>query len=77
LLIGAGHVNSSASYWKGKIDDVRIYRTALGETELAEVNDWLGDADGDGLGNGPDGSGEQTRTARTRMATGWAITRRH
>jgi len=52
LLIGAGHVNSSASYWKGKIDEVRIYRTALGETELAEVNDWLGDADGDGLGNG-------------------------
>ena len=52
LLIGAGHVNVPESFWRGAIDDVRIYREALGANELAAVNDWLGDPDGDGLVNG-------------------------
>ena len=52
LWIGAGHVNTADAYWRGRIDDVRIYRSALGTNELAEVNDWLGDPDGDGLING-------------------------
>ena len=52
LRIGGGHVNPESSYWKGKIDDVRIFRSALGTNELAEVNDWIGDPDGDGLSNG-------------------------
>ncbi|HRT04382.1 MAG TPA: hypothetical protein P5204_01660, partial [Kiritimatiellia bacterium] len=52
LKIGGGHVNAADAFWKGKIDDVRIYRTALSTNELAEANEWLGDADGDGLSNG-------------------------
>ncbi|MGD9612820.1 MAG: LamG-like jellyroll fold domain-containing protein, partial [Kiritimatiellia bacterium] len=52
LRIGGGHVNAAEAYWQGKIDDVRIYRAALSTNELAEVNEWLGDADGDGLSNG-------------------------
>ena len=54
LRIGGGHVNPDSSYWRGKIDEVRIYRSALGTNELAEVNEWIGDADGDGLSNGRD-----------------------
>ena len=52
LLIGGGHVNVPEAFWRGKIDDVRIYRQALSTNELAAVNDWLGDPDGDGLVNG-------------------------
>jgi concanavalin A-like lectin/glucanase superfamily protein/thrombospondin type 3 repeat protein len=52
LRIGSGHVNAPDSYWKGAIDDLRIFKTALGTNELATVNEWIGDADGDGLGNG-------------------------
>ncbi|NCC92077.1 MAG: LamG domain-containing protein, partial [Opitutae bacterium] len=52
LWIGAGHVNSSSAFWRGRIDDVRIFRSALGSNDLVAVNDWLGDADGDGLSNG-------------------------
>ncbi len=52
LRIGGGHVNTPDAYWKGAIDDLRIFRTALGSNALAAVNDWIGDADGDGLSNG-------------------------
>jgi|GEM_PF-1254361 len=52
LRIGGGHANAADAYWKGRIDDVRIYRAALGSNELGQVNDWIGDADGDGLTNG-------------------------
>ena len=52
LLIGGGHVNIPDAFWQGKIDDVRIFRAALGTNELALVNDWIGDADGDGISNG-------------------------
>ncbi|MGD9782607.1 MAG: LamG-like jellyroll fold domain-containing protein, partial [Kiritimatiellia bacterium] len=52
LWIGRGHVNADVSLWRGAIDDVRIYREALGTDELAEVNEWIGDPDADGLNNG-------------------------
>jgi methylaspartate ammonia-lyase len=52
LRIGGGHVNLVDSYWRGGIDDVRIFRSALGTNGLAAVNEWVGDADGDGLSNG-------------------------
>ena len=45
-------MNADVSFWQGKIDDVRIFRAALGTNELAKVNDWIGDADADGLSNG-------------------------
>ena len=50
--IGRGHVNEDNSYWQGKIDDVRVFRAALDTNALVEVNDWIGDPDGDGLNNG-------------------------
>ncbi|HPT17013.1 MAG TPA: hypothetical protein PK388_07000, partial [Kiritimatiellia bacterium] len=52
LWLGRGHVNADGSHWRGALDDVRIYRTALDAVALAAVNDWIGDADGDGLNNG-------------------------
>ncbi|MBP7829429.1 MAG: LamG domain-containing protein, partial [Kiritimatiellae bacterium] len=52
LFIGCGHVNQPDSYWKGKIDDVRFFRTALESNQLGQVNEWIGDADEDGLING-------------------------
>ena len=52
IMIGGCALNEELSYWKGWIDDVRIYRRALSAEELARVNDWLGDLDGDGLANG-------------------------
>ncbi|HRT06732.1 MAG TPA: hypothetical protein P5204_13640, partial [Kiritimatiellia bacterium] len=52
LRIGGGHVNVPAAYWRGGIDDVRIFRRALDANALAAVNDWVGDADGDGKSNG-------------------------
>ena len=52
LWIGRGHVNADLSYWRGGIDDVRIFRSALGTNELAAVNDWIDDADEDGWSNG-------------------------
>jgi hypothetical protein len=36
----------------GRIDDVRVFRRALDANALAAVNDWVGDADGDGATNG-------------------------
>lgn len=50
--IGAGHANVGDSYWKGSIDDVRLYRQGLTSNELFAAVEWLGDADGDGLQNG-------------------------
>ncbi|HPT17379.1 MAG TPA: hypothetical protein PK388_08855, partial [Kiritimatiellia bacterium] len=52
LWIGRGHVNADVAYWHGALDDVRIFRSALGANELALANEWAGDADGDGLDNG-------------------------
>ncbi len=52
LYIGRGHVDPAESWWSGRIDDVRIFRAALGTHALGEVNEWIGDADGDRLTNG-------------------------
>ena len=52
LRIGCAHMNTPESYWQGKLDDLRIYRAALGSNDLGAVNEWIGDADGDRLTNG-------------------------
>ena len=54
LRIGVGHVNEAEAFWMGRIDDIRIFRSALDELALASVNDWIGDEDADGLPNGPE-----------------------
>ena len=49
LRIGHNGVWSpDISYWKGKIDDVRLYYTALDSLQIADLYDALGDLDGDG-----------------------------
>ncbi len=50
LWIGRDHVNAEF-LWRGAIDDVRIYRGALSAQEVADLNETLADADGDGLSN--------------------------
>lgn len=44
-------VDDYTFYWEGKLDDVRVYRSALSSNEVATMYDALGDADGDGLSN--------------------------
>jgi len=52
LAIGNGQDDSYGSeFWKGRIDDVRLYRTALGTNGLAGMYDAQEDPDGDGLSN--------------------------
>ncbi|HRT04200.1 MAG TPA: hypothetical protein P5204_00735 [Kiritimatiellia bacterium] len=53
FAIGNGPDDSfGAEFWKGRIDDVRLYRSALGTNRLAVLYDAGGDLDGDGLENG-------------------------
>ena len=53
FAIGNGQDDSYGSeFWKGRIDDVRLYRSALGTNGLAVLYDVGGDLDGDGLENG-------------------------
>ena len=51
LAIGAGQNPDCSGPWKGLIDDVRAYRSALGATGVAAIYDAWGDPDGDGLTN--------------------------
>lgn len=52
LQIGRNGVwNETNSYWKGKIDDVRMYYAALDGRQVADLYDALGDLDGDGTNN--------------------------
>jgi 1,4-alpha-glucan branching enzyme len=51
IMIGQGHVNTGESYWKGKLDDVRIYRSVLSSNDIVTMYDALQDPDGDGLTN--------------------------
>ena len=52
FAIGNGQDDSFGSeFWKGRIDDVRLYRTALGANGLAGMYDAQADPDGDGLSN--------------------------
>lgn len=49
LWLGRGHVNADASFWKGALDDVRIYRQALTTGEVAALHEPWADPDGDGV----------------------------
>ena len=49
--IGDGQDPAYAEHWKGKIDDVRLYRSALGANGIAAMSDAYEDPDGDGLLN--------------------------
>ncbi|HMP74845.1 MAG TPA: hypothetical protein PKE12_00980 [Kiritimatiellia bacterium] len=50
--IGRRHDQGNASdMWHGKLDEVRIYSSALSSNEIASMYDALADADGDGLSN--------------------------
>ena len=51
FAIGNGQDYTTTEYWKGRIDDVQLYRGALGTNGLAAVYDALEDPDGDGLTN--------------------------
>ena len=52
FAIGNGQDDSFGSeFWKGRIDDVRLYRSALGTNGLAGMYDAQADPDGDGLTN--------------------------
>jgi len=52
FAIGNGQDDSFGSeFWEGRIDDVRLYRSALGTNGLAGMYDAQEDPDGDGLSN--------------------------
>jgi len=51
LMIGDGHDSGFTEQWKGVIDDVRLYRTALGTNGVSSMYDACLDPDGDGLTN--------------------------
>jgi len=66
IWIGQGHVNAGSSYWRGMIDDVRIYRSLLSSNQIANLYDAFQDADHDALQNldeynlGPDPTNADT-----------------
>ena len=51
LVIGDGQNPAQSAQWMGLIDDVRIYRTALGSNGVAAIYDAWKDLDGDDLVN--------------------------
>jgi len=51
LWLGRGHVNAGTSFWKGAIDDVRIFRSALDSQDVASLYEAYADADEDGVSN--------------------------
>ena len=51
FAIGNGQDEDWPELWKGKIDDVRIYRSSLGPSGIANMYDAFEDLDGDGLDN--------------------------
>ena len=51
LLLGRDHANAESSYWKGRLDEVRIYSQALSSNQLAQVCEALDDPDADALRN--------------------------
>ncbi|MCZ7591328.1 MAG: hypothetical protein M5U15_03855 [Kiritimatiellae bacterium] len=51
LRIGWANDPGDSYFWKGQLDDVRLYTSALSSNDVATMYDALGDADGDGLSN--------------------------
>lgn len=51
FAIGNGQDVGYREYWKGMIDDVRLYRSSLGTNEIAAMYDAWSDRDEDGLTN--------------------------
>lgn len=51
FAIGNGQDVGYREYWKGMIDDVRLYRSSLGTNEIAGMYDAWSDPDEDGLTN--------------------------
>ena len=49
--IGNGQDPSFSEHWKGLIDDVRLYRKAMGANGIDSMYDAFDDLDGDGLSN--------------------------
>jgi hypothetical protein len=47
LRIGRGFFNAGAAYWKGRIDDVRLYGSLLESKDIADLYDAQADLDGD------------------------------
>ncbi len=50
--IGNGQDAGFSEHWKGRLDDVRIYRSAIGTNGIAAMYDAVDDLDEDGLANG-------------------------
>ena len=51
ILIGRGHINTPDSAWRGRLDDVRLYGTALTTAQLQDLFDAQSDSNGDGMDN--------------------------
>jgi hypothetical protein len=51
VRIGWANDPNCSYYWQGKLDDVRLYKTALSSNAVATMYDALPDVDGDGLTN--------------------------
>jgi hypothetical protein len=51
VRIGWGNDPTASYFWKGKLDDVRLYKTALSSNAVANMYDALADGDGDGVNN--------------------------
>ena len=51
VRIGWGNDPSYTYHWKGMIDDVRLYTSALSSNEIANLYDAFADPDGDGYTN--------------------------
>lgn len=51
LRIGWANDSSASYYWIGKLDDVRLYSSALTSNQVVNMYDIFNDQDGDGLNN--------------------------
>jgi hypothetical protein len=51
LWVGRGSATNAGSAWRGRLDDVRLYSTALTAGQLHELFEGWSDANGDGVSN--------------------------
>jgi Tfp pilus assembly protein FimT len=70
LLLGGGPLQRANPYGGGKLDYVRIYRSALTASALASVNDWLGDPDATAV-NGRERERDTDPNPPTATGTDW------